>query len=78
MEFILDGLFNQNEWVRGLFSKFLYMLMRYKNSLFGKYILKHLLENIPSSKNDSKKECNEFYEILCRGIENIKDIKLDL
>lgn len=33
------------------------------------------MKNVPSSKDVSKSDCNQYYEILCKIIEESKDIE---
>lgn len=70
----LKGLFHVNLNTRRVFSHFLYLISRYDKSKTSAHLLDLLMKNLPSSKDLSKSDCNQYYDILCKIIEESKSI----
>ncbi|EGR29288.1 ubiquitin carboxyl-terminal hydrolase family protein, putative [Ichthyophthirius multifiliis] len=77
---VMNGLFNQNLTVRRIFSNGLYLISRYDRSKFSENLLRILLENIPNCKDVSKSDCNQYYNLFCKVIQEskfINDFQID-
>ncbi|KAL4448730.1 hypothetical protein ABPG74_012819 [Tetrahymena malaccensis] len=72
---IMKGLFNQNLNARRVFSHALYLISRQDKGVFSSFLLDILMKNVPSSKDVSKSDCNQYYELLCKIIEESTDIE---
>ncbi|KAL4498387.1 hypothetical protein ABPG72_013193 [Tetrahymena utriculariae] len=72
---IMKGLFNQNLNARRVFSHALYLISRQDKGVFSSFLLDLLMKNVPSSKDVSKSDCNQYYELLCKIIEESTDIE---
>ena len=71
---ILEGIFCSRSFnVRNYFSHAIYVLSRYtggfENAITGRHYIKLFLNNLPSSKDNSKEDCNQYFELLCKLIE---------
>lgn len=51
-----------------------YLISRYDKSTISAHILDLLMANVPQSKDVSKSDCNQYYELLCKIIEESKSI----
>ena len=68
--FLIEGLFTPKSLnVRKYFSHSFYLLARQKREVFGDFVVQKLLRNLPSSKDSNKKDCNQFYDLVCKLIE---------
>jgi ubiquitin carboxyl-terminal hydrolase 34 len=72
--YILKGIFYSKSLnIRKIFSHAIYVLS--KNTLdrgdafAAEYFIELLLQNLPGSDDDSKKDCNQYFDILCKLIE---------
>ncbi|EAS02785.2 ubiquitin carboxy-terminal hydrolase (macronuclear) [Tetrahymena thermophila SB210] len=72
---IMKGLFNQNLNARRVFSHALYLISRQDKGVFSSFLLDLLMKNVPSSKDVSKSDCNQYYELLCKIIEESTDFE---
>ena len=73
-KYILEGIFCPKIVnVRKYFSHAIYILCkhasRFQNAYASKYFISLLLNYLPSSSEDSKKDCNQYFELLCKLIE---------
>lgn len=68
--FLIEGLFTPKSLnVRKYFSHAFYLLAKQKKEVFGDFLVQKLLKNLPSSKDSNKKDCNQYYDLLCKLIE---------
>ena len=69
-QFLLNGLFCENSYnIRKYFNHTLYLLCHERKEIFLSFIVKKLLTNIPEAKDPSRKECNQYYILLCMLLE---------
>ncbi|KRX05033.1 hypothetical protein PPERSA_06667 [Pseudocohnilembus persalinus] len=68
---ILFGILKESEWVRELFHRFLFILQREDESI-KLWLANILINNMPNQSKETSIECNEFYQILCKVLENQK------
>ena len=73
-QFILEGIFCSRSFnVRNYFSHAIYVLVKESNQLDSTKLSTHyirlFLKNIPSSTDTRKDDCNQYFEILCKLIE---------
>ena len=73
-KYMLEGIFfSRSVNIRKYFSHAIYVLckhtQRFQNSFASKYFISLLLNYLPSSAEDSKKDCNQYFELLCKLIE---------
>jgi len=73
-KYILDGIFCPKSLnVRRYFSHAFYVLckdtMNWESSLPAKFFIQLFLKNLPSANDESKKDCNQYFELLCKLIE---------
>lgn len=68
--FLIEGMFTSKSInVRKYFSHSFYLLAKQKREVFGNFLVQKLLKNLPSSKDSNKKDCNQFYDLICKLIE---------
>ena len=68
--FVIEGLFTSKSLnVRKYFSHSFYLLAKQRREVFGDFLVQKLLRNLPSSKDSNKKDCNQFYDLVCKLIE---------
>ena len=73
-EYILEGIFcTKSLNVRKYFASAFYILSRqtlhYKNGYLSKYIIKIFLQNLPDSQSENRRDCNQYFDLLCKLIE---------
>jgi len=44
--------------------------LNFENALTSEYFIGLFLQNLPSSSDDSKKDCNQYFDLLCKLIED--------
>lgn len=72
---VINGLFwPVNSNLRKVFSHSLYLLVRQKNDLVSGWLMPLLMENLPKSGEDTKKDCVQYYQILCKVIEELHKV----
>jgi hypothetical protein len=74
-KYILDGVFCPKAVnVRRYFSHALYILCKdtidFENAMPSKYLIGLFLNNLPSSQNEATKDCIQYFELLCKLIED--------
>ena len=62
------GLFCNSMSSRAIFSHAIYMISRQNDKKIMIFIINLLLKNLPLV-NDSKRDCNQYFDILCKSIE---------
>jgi len=68
--FFLQGLFcYKSQIVRKNFNHALFLLIKEKGEILGGYYIKLLLENLPDGKIIERRDCLQFYEVLCKLLE---------
>jgi len=73
-KYIIEGIFcPKSIVVRRYYSHALYILCKYttdfENAVCSKYMINLFLRNLPSSDEESKKDCHQYFELLCKLIE---------
>ena len=73
-EYLLEGIFcSKSLNIRKYFVNAFYIVsketLKYKNGFLSKYIIKLFLENLPGSQSEDRKDCNQYFELLCKLIE---------
>jgi len=73
-KYILQGVFcSKSANVRRYFCHAIYILCKntidFENAFPAKHFISLFLKNLPSSEDDSKKDCNQYFELLCKLIE---------
>lgn len=73
-KFVLKGIFCSKSFsVRNYFSHAIYVLCKsttgFDNALSARHFTQIFLKNLPSSKDTSKEDCNQYFEVLCKLIE---------
>ena len=73
-QYLLEGIFcTKSLNIRRYFTSAFYILSRqtmgYKNGFLSKYIIKLFLENLPDSQSENRRDCNQYFELLCKLIE---------
>jgi len=73
-KYLIEGIFcSKAVNVRKYFSHALYILCKnttdLENSLTAKYLISLFLKNLPSSEDENKKDCLQYFELLCALIE---------
>ena len=81
-EYLLEGIFcSKSLNIRKYFSHAFYIVsketLHYKNGFLSKYIIKLCLENLPDTKSDKRADCNQYFELLCKLIEETYQSKGD-
>ena len=71
---IIEGIFcSKQANVRKYFTHAIYVLAKstsgYKSQLTARYFVNLLLQNLPSSEDKSKVYCTQFFDLLCKLIE---------
>lgn len=68
--FYLNGLFCfKSQIIRKYFHHAFFILIRERKEVLGGYYIKMLLENLPDGFIMERKECIQFYEVLCKLLE---------
>ena len=73
-QYLLEGIFcSKSLNIRKYFTSAFYILsrqtMNYKNGFLSKHIIKLFLQNLPDSKSENRRDCNQYFELLCKLIE---------
>lgn len=79
-KYIIEGVFcSKSLIVRRHYSHAFYVLCKYtkdyENALSSKYLINLLLQNLPTSDDESKKDCHQYFELLCKLLEETYAIK---
>mmetsp|Transcript_29242 Transcript_29242/g.26676 ORF Transcript_29242/g.26676 Transcript_29242/m.26676 type:complete len:81 (+) Transcript_29242:2836-3078(+) len=72
---MLQGIFYSKSLnIRRYFSHAIYIMskntLNFENALTSEYFIGLFLQNLPSSSDDSKKDCNQYFDLLCKLIED--------
>ena len=78
--YLIKGIFcSKSINVRRYFAHAIYVLCRYTAGYSGaaasKHIINLFLNNLPSIEDDTKKDCNQYFELLCKLIEETYAVK---
>ena len=70
-EFYLEGLFcYKSQIIRKNFNHAFYLLIKERKETLGGYYIKLLLQNIPDGNINERRECLQFYDVLCKLLED--------
>ena len=82
-KYIIEGIFCPKSLiVRRYYSHALYILCKYttnfEDAICSKYMINLFLNNLPSSEEESKKDCHQYFELLCKLLEETYAGKEDI
>ena len=82
VDFLLTGLFTpKSQMIRKVFKNTFYLMVREEKERVSKALVLLLLRNLPSGEDSARKDCMQFYELLCRLLDEcgsyLKDVDFE-
>ena len=82
VDFLLAGLFTpKSQVIRKVFKNTFYLMVREEKERVSKSLVLLLLRNLPSGEDSARKDCMQFYELLCRLLDEcgsyLKDVDFE-
>lgn len=82
VDFLLAGLFTpKSQVIRKVFKNTFYLMVREEKERVSKSLVLLLLRNLPSGEDSARKDCMQFYELLCKLLDEcgsyLKDVDFE-